>query len=58
MLATGPVEGLGAWIGGRIYDGTESYLPAFAFVIVALAGGIFAIWRVRPGARSSSLLAR
>lgn len=57
VLATGPAEALGAWVGGRIYDGTQSYLPAFAFVIAALAGGIVAIWRVRPNPRASSPLA-
>ena len=51
-LAIGPGEAFGAWVGGRIYDGTGSYLPAFGFVILALAGGVVAIWRVRePGRR-------
>jgi MFS family permease len=56
-LAIGPGEAFGAWVGGRIYDGAGSYLPAFAFVIVALAGGVFAIWRVRAEPRASSTLA-
>lgn len=46
-LALGPGEALGAWAGGRIFDATGSYLPAFGLVVLALAGGAAAIWRVR-----------
>jgi MFS family permease len=47
-LAIGPGEALGAWIGGKIFDATGSYLPAFGFAVVALGAGLVAIWRVRP----------
>lgn len=53
-LALGPGEALGAWLGGRIYDATGSYLPAFGFAVAALAAGLGAIWRVRPGASRST----
>jgi predicted MFS family arabinose efflux permease len=46
-LATGPGEALGAWLGGRLYDATASYVPAFAFAIAALTAGVASIWRVR-----------
>ncbi|MBI4592634.1 MAG: MFS transporter [Candidatus Rokubacteria bacterium] len=46
-LAIGPGEALGAWLGGKIYDVSGSYLPAFGFVLAALAAGVAAIWRVR-----------
>lgn len=46
-LPIGPGEALGAWIGGKVFDATGSYVPAFAFVVAALAGGLVAIWRVR-----------
>ena len=48
VLATGPGEAAGAWAGGMIYDLTGSYLGAFAFVVSALALGVFSIWNVRP----------
>ena len=47
VLAAGPGEALGAWLGGRIFDATASYLPAFAFAVAALAGGVFSMWKVR-----------
>lgn len=47
LLATGPGEAIGAWIGGRIFDAAGSYLPAFGFAIAALAAGVVSIWRVR-----------
>jgi len=47
VLSVGPSQAFGAWIGGRIFDATGSYLPAFAFAVIALAAGVFAIWRVR-----------
>ncbi|MBI4636325.1 MAG: MFS transporter [Candidatus Rokubacteria bacterium] len=47
-LAIGPGEALGAWVGGRIFDATGSYLPALAFALGALGAGVVAIWRVRP----------
>jgi MFS family permease len=53
-LAVGPGEALGAWIGGKIYDATGSYLGAFAFAVAALAAGLAAIWRVRPEPRRST----
>jgi predicted MFS family arabinose efflux permease len=46
-LAIGPGEALGAWLGGRIFDTTGTYLPAFALVVIALAIGTLAMWRVR-----------
>jgi MFS family permease len=45
-LATGPGEAIGAWLGGRIFDATGSYLPAFACVVAWLAAGVVAMWRV------------
>ena len=53
-LAVGPGEALGAWLGGRLFDATGSYLPAFGFAVVALVAGVVAIWRVRAGAASST----
>jgi len=47
VLSVGPSQAFGAWIGGRIFDVTGSYLPAFAFAVIALAAGVAAIWRVR-----------
>jgi MFS family permease len=47
VLSVGPGQALGAWVGGRIFDVTGGYLPAFAFAVVALAVGVLAIWRVR-----------
>ncbi|MFQ5828552.1 MAG: MFS transporter [Candidatus Methylomirabilia bacterium] len=49
VLATGPGEAIGAWVGGAIYDLTGSYLGAFGFVVVVLGLGVFTIWRVRTG---------
>jgi MFS family permease len=49
-LAIGPGEALGAWLGGRIFDGTGSYLPAFGFAVLALVVGVSAMWRVRADA--------
>lgn len=46
-LAVGPGEALGAWLGGKIFDVSGSYLPAFGFVVLALAAGLVSIWRVR-----------
>ena len=46
-LAVGPGEALGAWLGGKIFDVTGSYVGAFAFAIGALVVGVAAIWRVR-----------
>ena len=46
-LSVGPSQAFGAWVGGRIFDATGSYLPAFAFAVIALVIGVFAIWRVR-----------
>jgi predicted MFS family arabinose efflux permease len=45
-LAIGPGEALGTWVGGLIFDVTRSYVGAFAFAVLALAGGVIAIWRV------------
>jgi MFS family permease len=47
VLSVGPSQAFGAWVGGRIFDATGSYLPAFAFAVVALVAGVLAIWRVR-----------
>jgi len=46
-LAVGPSQAFGAWIGGRIFDVTASYLPAFAFAVTALVAGVVAMWQVR-----------
>jgi MFS family permease len=46
-LAVGPSQALGAWLGGRIFDATGSYLPAFGFAVAALVAGVLAMWRVR-----------
>ena len=46
-LAVGPSQAFGAWIGGRIFDVTASYLPAFAFAVAALVAGVVAMWQVR-----------
>jgi MFS family permease len=48
-LAIGPGEALGVWLGGRIFDTTGTYLPAFALVVLALAIGAAAMWRVHSG---------
>jgi len=53
-LALGPGEALGAWLGGRIYDATGSYLGAFGFAVAALVAGVVAIWRVRADASRST----
>jgi MFS family permease len=50
ILAGGPGEALGAWIGGRIFDATGSYLPAFGVAVAALWIGVLAIRRVGPDA--------
>ena len=55
-LAVGPGEALGAWLGGKIFDVSGSYLPAFGFVVLALAAGVGAIWRVRPAAPARDVL--
>lgn len=47
-LALGPGEALGAWLGGRVFDVSGSYLPAFGVAVAALAAGVVAIWRTRP----------
>jgi MFS family permease len=53
-LPVGPGEALGAWMGGVIYDRSGSYLPAFGVVLLALALGLVAIWRVAgAGARQT-----
>lgn len=57
-LALGPGEALGAWLGGRIFDVSGSYLPAFGFVLLALAAGVLAIWRVRPAASAGEVRRR
>jgi predicted MFS family arabinose efflux permease len=46
-LPVGPGEALGAWLGGRLFDATGSYLPTFGFAVGALVVGVVAIWRVR-----------
>src|SRR4029453_10129352 len=51
-LAIGPSQALGAWIGGRIFDVTASYLPAFGFAIAALVAGVLAMWQVRVAGTS------
>lgn len=46
-LALGPGEAVGAWLGGKIYDVSGSYLPAFGFSVAALVAGVLCMWRVR-----------
>ncbi|HEV8615164.1 MAG TPA: MFS transporter [Methylomirabilota bacterium] len=46
-LPVGPGEALGAWLGGRLFDATGSYLSVFGFAVAALVVGVVAIWRVR-----------
>ncbi len=46
-VAVGPGEAVGAWLGGRIFDVSGSYVPAFGFAVAALAAGLACIWRVR-----------
>jgi predicted MFS family arabinose efflux permease len=46
VLALGPGEALGAWVGGKIYDDTGSYLGAFLVALAALGASLIAIWRV------------
>ena len=57
-LAVGPGEALGSWLGGEIFDVSGSYLPAFGFVVLALAAGVIAIWRVAPVAPAGNALRR
>ena len=57
-LAVGPGEALGAWLGGKIFDVSGSYLPAFGFVVLALAAGVVAIRRVGPEACAGDALRR
>ncbi|MBI2161257.1 MAG: MFS transporter [Candidatus Rokubacteria bacterium] len=54
-LAVGPGEALGAWLGGEMFDVSGSYLPAFGFVVLALAAGVLAIWRIQPAAPPGAL---
>jgi MFS family permease len=49
-LAIGPGEALGVWAAGAIHDATQTYLPAFGVVVLALAAALVALWRVHPGA--------
>jgi MFS family permease len=46
VLAMGPGEALGTWIGGKIYDVTGSYLGAFAVAVTALVISLVCMWRV------------
>jgi MFS family permease len=58
VLAAGPGEALGAWLGGRLFDATTSYLPAFGLAVLALAGGVFSMWQItRRGTKPSSEVA-
>jgi predicted MFS family arabinose efflux permease len=56
-LTTGAGEALGAWAGGKVFDVTGSYLPAFGLAVAALAVGVASIWRVRPDPRRSRAVA-
>jgi predicted MFS family arabinose efflux permease len=51
-VATGPGEGLGAWLGGALYDWTGGYRQALGVAAAALVAGVAAIWQaqryVRP----------
>ena len=44
-LASGMGEGLGAWLGGAVFDRTGSYHAAFGAAILALAVGASGVWR-------------
>ncbi len=52
-LAVGPGEAIGAWLGGKIFDATGSYVGAFAVAVTALVIGVVAMWRVRADPRRS-----
>ncbi len=43
-VTNGIGEGLGAWLGGAVFDRTGSYHVAFAAAILALAVGAAAVW--------------
>ncbi|MBI2000969.1 MAG: MFS transporter [candidate division NC10 bacterium] len=43
-VTNGIGEGLGAWLGGAVYDRTGSYQAAFGSAILALAIGAASIW--------------
>jgi MFS-type transporter involved in bile tolerance (Atg22 family) len=43
-LTNGIGEGLGAWLGGAVYDVTGSYRKAFGVAIAALATGAASLW--------------
>ena len=57
-LAVGPGEALGTWLGGTLFDVSGSYVPAFGFVVLALAAGVIAIWRIRPAMATGDVLRR
>ncbi len=47
-VANGIGEGLGAWLGGAVYDRMGSYHLAFSMAIFALATGAAAVWLTYP----------
>jgi MFS family permease len=51
-VTSGIGEGLGAWLGGAVYDRTGSYRLAFGAAITALAAGAAAVWLTYGGKRS------
>lgn len=57
-LAVGPGEALGTWLGGTLFDMSGSYVPAFGFVVLTLAAGVIAIWRIRPAMATGDVLRR
>jgi len=57
-LAIGPGEAVGAWIGGKVFDVTGSYLSAFGIAVVALVTGVIAMWQVGPETGRSPSRAR
>ncbi len=51
-VTNGIGEGLGAWLGGAVYDRTGSYHLAFGAAILALATGAASVWLTYGGRRS------
>ena len=51
-VTNGIGEGLGAWLGGAVFDRTGSYHLAFGAAILALATGAASVWLTYGGKRS------
>jgi predicted MFS family arabinose efflux permease len=50
-VTNGIGEGIGAWLGGAVYDWTGSYRLAFGAAIAALATGAASLWMTYAGTR-------